>query len=188
MTELANSIEGLWTRICEYIQGMTGKPIVKGKTSFTAQYDCPFFSVWINNIQQVPYDTMQYPDQYEDNDGLTQEIRGLSLIEFEIQGFGSGITSDCRRLAVSFGTDKWNEFEQFNQVGLSEKREIQNISAPLDDSVYEERCSFSFVLYAPISEQFDVDYFNITHVEVQRGEETIYEFEIKANGELNDNH
>lgn len=193
---MSKNIEDVLTSVCKYVEKITQKKVLKGKTSFTPQYDVPFFSIWINSAEQVPRDRTDYINQNTSEDSLIERSRGLMLIEFEVNGFGEGVISASRRLALSFGTGLWNEFECFNDVGLSEKRSVQNVSVSLDDAVFEERSSFSFVLYVPLPEEFIVDYFDKINISIENNrEEKLYEFEVKGKelhlnqeGEKDDNN
>lgn len=143
---------------CRFLSAVTGLPAIRGKTPFTPQFKGPFIVVWVNSFQPLPRDESEYGEDLEGD--FVQRLRGLALVEFEVQAYGPGAIATLTKARAAIGTDIWVELTSQYGLGTSERGEVQNASAPLIDAAYEERAVFTCSFYVCVPQVFKVGYFN----------------------------
>lgn len=161
------TIDQKWTVLCDYISRVTGWSVLKQKRTMIPQMNVPFISVGILSYDPMPKDRVDLIGQNDDTDKLKQRVRGLILIRFSINAFGLGAMQVLKRLVMSFQTDVWFVFSTAEEIGYTEQIEVQDISATLLDSNYEERCQITPSFYIPVPEDFDIDFFNKLHMTIE---------------------
>lgn len=161
------TIDEKWSALCDFIQTLTGWAVLKQKRPMIPQMNTPFIAVGIIGYDAMPKDRVDLIGQKDDTDNLTQRVRGLILIRFSIDAFGVGAMQKLKRLVMSFQTDVWFSWAEKNEFGYSEQIDIQDISAVLLDSNYEERVQITPSFYVPVPEDFDIDFFNKLHMTLE---------------------
>lgn len=161
------TIDEKWTKLCDFVQTLTGWPVLKQKRAMVPQMNTPFISIGIVGYDALPKDRVDLIGQFDDTDSLKQRVRGLIWIRFSINAFGLGAMQKLKRLVMCFQTDVWFSWATANEFGYSEQIEIQDISSVLLDSNYEERVQITPSFYLPVPEDFDIDFFNKLHLTIE---------------------
>lgn len=165
-------------KFCEYVKSCTGWAVTKAKRPMNLQLDGPFCSVGFLSLGDVEKDTSVL---IEGEDSLTQQVRGLHLVKAMVQGFGVGSYQALKRLKTSFNAENWTIWSSVNEFGLSRLGDVQDISATLLDSNYEERAQFDVDFYVTFPEEFVLEYFENETIDfVKDGVELGEQFKIEV--------
>lgn len=151
---------------CGFVKSVGNIPCLLGKTAMTPQILGPFAVVWLSEFEPVPRDTSHYEDIEPDEGRIAQVLRGMGIMRLEVQAFGSGVVQTLKHVNAAIETDIWTEVMGPCGMGLSEKSSVQNISASLLSSNYEERAMFTCAFYTSCPERYEVQYFNREEVTV----------------------
>lgn len=154
---------------CDYIHSVLGKPVIIYKSN-TPQLSEPYFSVYIEEDAQLPHDLVTF----NKITGL-EEVRGLGLLSFVIQGYGDRPMSDLVKLQQSYETSMFTFGLEAYGFGLSEKGRVADTTAPLIDSRFEARAELKNVFYHCTSNKFQATWFDKMKVSVM-ARDYIYEF------------
>lgn len=150
--------------ICDLVQRICRVPVNIGRTAFTQQYKGLFISLWPTSFEEVPKDLKEYVDKGE---LFYEKVRGLGILSYEVQAFGTGSNAVLRRLKVSFASSIWLDAERTCHVAYSSSSEVRYVPSPLLDSNYEERAAMDMQFYAALPEEYSVDYFDKERIDIK---------------------
>ena len=150
--------------ICDLVQKICHVPVNIGRTAFTQQYKGLFISLWPTSFEEVPKDLREYVDKGE---LFYEKVRGLGILSYEVQAFGTGSNAVLRRLKVSFASSIWLDAERTCRVAYSSSSEVRYVPSPLLDSNYEERAAMDMQFYAALPEEYSVDYFDKERIDIK---------------------
>lgn len=167
------TVDSKLTDFCSYVQTLTNCEVWKGRRSLVPQMNKTFITVGILSCQAVMNDKVDLLHQHEDNDLLVEKVRGLAEFSFVIQCFGKGSNQILKRLKDAFFTSIWERWSTANQFGFKGNSDIEDISATVLDSNYEERSQLKVDFYIPIAEEFNIDFFNKIKVTVEAKDLTL---------------
>lgn len=186
---------------CDYIHSITGRETFVRKANLP-QLTEPFVTVQMTGFTPVVHDVAEdvwaedkpVPEQVLDEDGndITplntndEIIRGLSLVEFNVEAIGGQAANCLMRLLSSFDSQQFTFGMDAYGFGLSEKGSITNTTALLlegrMESRWEVKCSFYFQASQTFENLF-FDEMKITLLVKKYGAETLatYEFQGEEN-------
>lgn len=154
------------TQFCDYVQLITGLPVMKMKRSFVPQMKNSFAVVGYGSLSPVEHDRVDLIHQQEDNDFLVERVRGLYLVELLVQVYGKGALSRCSRLKMSLQSQSFSDWGSNNEIGFAGEANVADISGVLLDSNYEERAQLTATFYVTCPEDFDIDFFTKENITV----------------------
>lgn len=159
---MSNGIEEKFTAFCQWVQDITGRPVMKARRHMNTQLKVPYCSVDLLTAPLVAKDLVLYRDKYPDtvSKTLTERVRGLVLATFQITALGGDDAMQCiHRLSASFKTDAWLVFAKKNSFGTAGADGMENIASEFLGAAYENRAQMKATFYIPVPVDFDEDYF-----------------------------
>jgi len=158
-----------------YLQLITGRVAVKAPYKGPQKHD-PYITYKVFKTNGYAYDIeTRTCTGVEPNVAMHSGMRGLTRVEYEVQSMGGDHMSVLKRLESSFRStiflDKLTAVE-FGGFGLCEVTEAIDTSAPLINSVFEDRAQLTVSFYIALSENFDIDHWDhadVTFVEEEKG-------------------
>ena len=160
------TIDDRLTQICDYVQGLLNVPVLKSRHSFTPQMKTSFITVSFNSLEPVYKDRVDLLHQKEDNELLTQRVRGLLYVDVLFQAYGKDAFQLLNRLKMSFSSSTFSYWCSQFEFGFTGSSNMEDVSAVLLDSNYERRCQLSANFYVCCPENFDIEWFNKEHLTV----------------------
>ena len=185
------TIEDRFNAFCEYVQRITGRPVLKARRGMNFQPSEPYISIDLLSCQLVPKDDWHYEDSNpgQPTGTIKQVVRGLIYAVFQVKSFGgTDAVQILHKLHTSLKTDDWQYWAYKNEFGLGENEGVENLSSELLSTAFENRAQMRVSLYTPCPVEFDAGYFtwgNITFNVEEKQEQYEFEYGTKppSNGE-----
>lgn len=152
-----------------YLELITGRVAVKAPYKGPQKHD-PYITYKVFKMNGYAYDIeTRTCTGVEPDINMHSGMRNLTRVEYEIESLGGDYMGVLRRLESSFRStiflDKLTAVE-FGGFGLSDVTETIDTSAPLINSVFEDRAQMSVSFYIALSEDFDIDHYNHTDITI----------------------
>lgn len=183
--KMSETVDSKISQFCDYLQMVSGLPVLKARAGATPQLNKTFASVNLIDCTPVYKDTSTYVD-LDPNDLMaprTQVVRGLVVMNFVVSVFGKGALQACHKIAASFRTDIFDLFSETKSFGLMNAPEVSNIAAQILDSKFEDRGEVRCQFYVPIPVDFASDHFISDQITVEEPEKNFKEtFTISSKG------
>ena len=154
---IGRSVPERWTKICEFCKDSLKIPVIKSRRATTPQMTSTFAAVDLSNIQAWAKDLKEYVETEND---LLERFKGRCLMSFRVQTYGQNALQLLFNLRLLLTGNKFSLFGQLNGFGIGEVGEVNNISAVLLDSDYEERAELEFSVFTAIPYQVYIDWYN----------------------------
>lgn len=167
---MADTLETKINTFCQYVQDITGRPVLKARRNKNPQLTTPFCSVDYLGGKQVENDTKTYTDAYPNSydKPIKETVRGLCIGQFSVSSIGgSDAMQVLHKLNCSFYTDTFLFWCKANSFGFSSSGDVQNIAEQILDSAFENRGQLNVFLYMPVPVEFQEDYFTYGKLDIQ---------------------